>query len=86
LKDNKGKKHVSSSLLSVAIEIGLVVEEGNLQSRSMMDSILALEKTRSEAGSSICNYASCSRVSGKIVEGSSVSGQGGTPGTPKNSV
>jgi hypothetical protein len=54
LKDNKGKKYVSSSsLLSVA---------------------------------SICNYASCSRVSRKIVEGSSVSGQGGTLGTPKNSV
>jgi hypothetical protein len=48
----------------VATEIGLVIEEGNPQSRSMLESILALENTRNEAGSSICNHASCSGVAG----------------------
>lgn len=50
----------------------------------MLESILALDNTRNEAGSSICNHASCSGVAGKVDEVSSVSGQGGTPGTPKN--
>lgn len=85
LEDNKGIKTIStSSLLSMATEIGLEVEDGNPQSSALLDSILALEKTRNEAGSSSCNHASCSGVSGILEEGSSVSGQGGIPGTPNN--
>lgn len=85
LEDNKGNKHIScSSLLSVATEIGLVVEESNPQSRNLLASILALEKSRNEAGTSSCHNTSCSDSTGNLASEDRVSGQGGTPGAPKN--
>jgi hypothetical protein len=84
LEDNKGIKQISSSsLLSVATEIGLSFEEGNPQTISMLDNMIALEVSRNNTVIDKCQHDGCSNSSSSVEVLFKGGGQGGIPGTPE---